>query len=92
MSNKNTDKTTKTSEPKFCAHLKFTDDTVINIPVQILKKIGTKYECKITIFDNPKNHVLTICKNSKIMVEIDAPKRCPEPSCDCGQMSLTLKL
>jgi hypothetical protein len=89
MPNKVTD---KTSVPKFCAHLKLTDETVINISVEILKKIGTKYQCKVTIFDNPKNYILTICKNAKVIIEVDAPKKCPEPSCDCGQMSLTLKL
>jgi hypothetical protein len=75
----------------FCGHLKLTDDTIVNVPVKILKKIGTKYQCEITVSANPKNHSLMICKNSKIVLEVEAPKKCPHPDCECP-MSLTINL
>lgn len=68
---------------KFCAHLYYEDGTHKDLKVEILKRLSRRqFLVQIKVKANQLNKTLTICKNGKIEVEVDAPKECPS-GCDC---------
>lgn len=77
---------------KFCAHLEYDDNSHKDLNVEILKRVSKhKFLIQIKIKANQLNKCVTICKNGKIELEIEAPKKCPS-GCDCDSFSLNVEL
>lgn len=77
---------------KFCAHLYLEDGTSKDLNVQIIKRISRhKFHISVKVKANKLNKSITICRNGKVEVEVDAPKTCPS-GCDCDSFSLNAEL